>query len=383
MAWRVFFIGPMSEPFAEHIRKLQDYLVEHLKDRYGYATVSAAAGTVLKNAVGDTIHVLTPDRPSSLADIPTNVFHEIDSADLVIADLSGNRPAVVYELAMAHALGVETILVGGRETQTFYFSQIRFHEVNFELEPVSSKTLRQAIDLWMTTRLKLRVAENPFQNFYRAPLLDISAASGLATGFYDNFARPILVHGKIVERRLTRRWLGWGPRRNDESTRDLKGLIVLHPEELTAEIPNVETNLERVLNEEFPGEVLRGRPNHLFIRVTPESSKGSKDKQTNEESRIPFFLVKDYVIDIPRTMFSLKLSHRLRRLSKWRDRETLLDQNMQDVLIECFFDNLKELIRLDRTIQERGIGFHIGKAEELGEIIRTGKSRTFPSLRGN
>ena len=41
--------------------------------------------------------------------------------------------------------------------------------------------------------------ENPLHDFYEAPLLDISSASGLAAGFYANFARPILDGGFIVD----------------------------------------------------------------------------------------------------------------------------------------------------------------------------------------
>ena len=283
MEWRVFFIGPTAEPYADHIPKLYDYLVGHVKDKHGYEAVEvgSAAGTVLKNRDGDTIAVFTPEEPSSLADIPTNVFHQIDNADLVIADLSGNRPAVVYELAMAHALGVETILVGSRETSTFYFSHIRLNMVDFQSDPLVSETLALDIDLWMTARLKLRIAQNPFHAFYRAPLLDISPASGLAAGFYDNFARPILMDGKIVERRRSRRWFGLGSRREDETIRDLRGLIVLRPESLMTEIPAVERILEHVLIGSFGGDVLRGRPNQLFIRVSPHRPSSAK-----EESRI-------------------------------------------------------------------------------------------------
>lgn len=85
--------------------------------------------------------------------------------------------------------------------------------------------------------------------------------------------------------------------------------------------------------------------------------------------------MRNYVIDIPRTIFSLKLSRCLGRLREVRSLEGLLDHNMEHVLIECFFENLKRLILADPTI--KGIGFHVGRVDELEEIIRTGKSRTF------
>ena len=84
-----------------------------------------------------------------------------------------------------------------------------------------------------------------------------------------------------------------------------------------------------------------------------------------------------YVIDIPRTIFSLKLSRRLGRLAEVPKIAMALDENMQYILIEEFFDNLRRFIRADRTIQARGIEFHVGTADEMTEIIRTGKSETF------
>ncbi len=363
MEWRVFVIGPMSKRFPNHIEKLHEFFADDLVKHHGCERVgmSAEGGLVLKNGK-DTVVAFTPRKRYLRADIPTNVFHQIDNADLIIADLSGNRPPVVYELAMAHALGVDTILVGGRTTQTFYFSQIHFHGVDFSEDPITSESLSQDIDLWMRTRRKLRAAQNPLQAFYGAPLLDISAASGLAAGFYDNFARPILVGGEIVQRRRTPTWLGLGPRREYETTRSVKGLIVLRPESLTAEIPEIEADLAEVLNRNFGAEVLKGKPNHLFIRVRRQSISGTED-----ESRIPFFLVGDYVIDIPRTIFSLKLSRRLGRLLEVRDADVLLDHGMQHVLIECFLHNLQRLIQSDRST--KGKLFRIATADELPAVI--------------
>jgi hypothetical protein len=296
--------------------------------------------------------VVTPVEEASPGSIPTNVFHQIDNADLIIADLTGNRPAVVYELALAHALGVETILVGGSKTEMFYVSQIRFNRFDFRAAQAVSEDLNRMIDGWVKTPKKHRAVSNPFNDFYGAPLVDISAASGLAAGFYDNFARPILTDGVIVEALSDK-----------ETTRPLKGLLVLRPDSLAAEIPRVESDLRTSLDKSFPEEVRRGTPNQLFIRVGPK-----------EGSRIPFFLIRDYVIDIPRTMFSMKLSHRLKRLKDRRAPDRVLD-NMQHVLIECFFENLRKLIKDDRTIQAKEIAFHIGTPKELTRIIKKTRRR--------
>lgn len=371
MEWRVFFIGPMSQPYGDHLEKLRRYFTDRLisRHRYQIAENSELGGVVLVKE-DDRITAIVPEEQGLSADIPTNVFHEIDNADLLIADLSGDRTAVVYELAMAHALGVDTILVGEPKTPSFYFSQIRFSPLDFNADPLESRTLGHDIDLWLKTRLKQRGGNNPFHNFYGAPLLDVSAASGLAAGYYENFAGPVLVHGEIVERSTVPRWFGLrrSPR---EEVRPLKGLVVLRPESLNASIRETETELTRILEQALPGLTARGNADQLFIALgrSPALARGSRGKSATGNVRTPFFVVKDYAIDIPRTIYSLKLSRRLKRMVPLKISRNL-DLNMQHVLIECFFSQLKMLVEDDSHIRERGTKLYDGTKGDLPEILR-------------
>ena len=137
---------------------------------------------------GERVEVYTPSESLTTDDIPHDVFHQIDNADLIIADLSGNRGAVVYELAFAHALGIVTILVSRPADEIFFYSKMyHLNRVDFRADPLIGPSLDKAIDSWVRTRRKLHIAPNPLHKFYEAPLLDISAASGLAAGFYSNF----------------------------------------------------------------------------------------------------------------------------------------------------------------------------------------------------
>ena len=82
--------------------------------------------------------------------------------------------------------------------------------------------------------------------------------------------------------------------RQGESTRPLRGMIVIRPKLLDLSISDVESEVQD------PG---RGVPRP--IRLGEKCKHIHQDK--HEHPRPFFFLIDDYVIDVPRTMFSLLL----------------------------------------------------------------------------
>jgi hypothetical protein len=381
MEWRIFFIGPMgsapveaggssalNDDIGAHLPKLMKHLVDYLQNKQGYTLEGEQKHTLTE---GDTISsislvkdeekitILTPFDLYGPGDIPSNVFDAIDDSDLIIADLSGNKPAVIYELAFAHALGIRTIVVGGPNERSFYFSQTRFAEVDFTANPISSTDLNGHINDWVKNKNKRFDSPNPLTDFYGAPLPDISAAAGLGASFYDNFARPILTDGNIVEKKPD----------GSEDIRPLKGLIVIRPENFDQRIKQVEEALLKELNDKFQGpklakkkkkEIKRGKRGEIFI-------------QTKEGERTQFFLVDDWIIDVPRAMFSLALSPRLERSSNSKKNKSLR-HNMERVLIERFFEAIKKHLVKERSIIGEEEKFHYGSIEEIPKIIETGKS---------
>lgn len=369
MEWRIFFIGPMgkeeSVDYSEHLPMLHAHIVDHLmSEKHGYTRENKDSlkkkvwknerreGTWLKKGT-EKITTITPFALYGAGAIPENVFDTIDDSDLIIADLSGNKPSVIYELAFAHALGIRTIIVGSSQEVSYYFSQSKITDIQFQPNQISSASLDKEIDRWLEDKTKRFNSKNPLTEFYGAPLPDISAATGLAAGFYDNFARPILASGEIVERMPD----------GSEEVRELKGLIVLHPENFEQKIGQVEKNLRDKLESSFSGGVKRGRRGELVI-------------QTKDGERIPTFLVEDYMIDVPRTMFSLALSPRLERSTKSKKAKSLRE-NMERVLVGRFFETVKDFLVEDRYIEEEEEKFHYGTIEEIPEIIKTGKSKTW------
>lgn len=370
MEWRIFFIGPMSAvtttvqsdgkifeeitDYSSHIPRLHSFLVSHLVERQYAQTDGDLTTNASLEKDDDTILTITPAALYGAGAIPANVFDAMDDSDLIIADLSGNRPPVIYELAFAHALGIRTILVGGPKERSFYFSQYRFVGLDFKTEQISSEDFSKEIDRWLKDRNKLFNSPNPLTDFYQAPLPDISAAAGLAAGFYDNFARPILTSGKIVDNTG-----------ESESSRKLKGLIVLRPDNFDKRINTIEKELEKILLTHFPeDEVKRGKRGVLTVET-------DKDGE-----RVPFFLVSDYMIDIPRTMFSLSLSRRLERTSETQKGKSQR-HNLQRVLINRFFESVKHHLSKDRNIEEEQEKFHFGSIGDIPDIIKTGNSNSW------
>jgi len=371
--WRIFFIGPMgSEPsstsgegtgktvsYREHLPKLHKYIVDYLKKEHGYLETKEKQHQLTKGDLVDSvtlrmgrgrkedkITILNPFNLYGMNDIPANVFDAIDDSDLVVVDLSGDKPAVAYELAFAHALGIETILVTEHSDINFYLKQIRYFCIDFDSISISSSELNNAIDTWLTNRNKRFDSQNPLTKFYGAPLPDISAAVGLAAGFFNNFVRPILTSGEVVQREKTSK------RKIKEEVRKLNGFIVFRPENFAETIEEVEEKLAKSMQKAYPNELMRGAPNKLFIK-------------TSEGARTAFFIVKDYLIDIPRTMFSLDLSPRLKRIK----RKGSLRSNMERILIERFFEAIKMYLDEENSTKPKRKLFHYGSLEEIPEII--------------
>jgi hypothetical protein len=57
------------------------------------------------------LKLVRADRQLAAHGVVDQVFHDIASSDLVVADLTGNNPNVYYEIGLAHALGAETLLL--------------------------------------------------------------------------------------------------------------------------------------------------------------------------------------------------------------------------------------------------------------------------------
>lgn len=198
--FQVFIIGPIvARDTRPAWRRGLDTLAGRRREKYEehIANIEAAARGALRalDFSDDQFEVAGPVTRGG--NIVENVFAKIDDADFAIADISTLSPNVFYELAFINALGTPVVLLhlaGG--AIPFYW---RNESVVF-LETYSPENIqRELVDIWrryFDDREPAQIANNLMTRFYGAPLVDVSAASGVAVGFFENFAKPVLAEGQ-------------------------------------------------------------------------------------------------------------------------------------------------------------------------------------------
>lgn len=351
MSLQVFVIGPMvprgdgaGAPHT-HTLALRDGVRRHLEAR----------------GRGD-IAVRVPDAQSG-SGIVTDVFRKIDSADLVVADLSGAcpvsprcpvaegatgtcprchepRPNVMYEIAFAHALGLPMILVTGAadaEGVPFYLKQSRVAFAEAMETEALARALAPGLDAWLGAGDDL--TRNPLKDFYGAAVVDISAAAGLAAGYFESYVVPIMRDAILA----------------DEPA--CSGILVVLPERLDSREVDLRRT-RRMLEETFgAGAVARDRDIPLV--------RGRRD--------CPFF-VDGVAIDLPRTLYTLTRSPRYRRMLDYTRAvpdEAAVVERMERSLVAAFADSLPALARGEPGVSAASLDCApIGDADALAKAVR-------------
>jgi hypothetical protein len=146
--------------------------------------------------------VITPDRPQA-GQIMRQVMAFLDRADLVVADLTGSNPSVMYELAIRHCIGLPTLMVRHAKagdlnppelSVAFDLRHYRHQELDLD-DPVAARkalqaTLETTLGLGEQSYALKAVADNPVTEFYKDwPLIEASPAAGLALGYYINLVK--------------------------------------------------------------------------------------------------------------------------------------------------------------------------------------------------
>jgi hypothetical protein len=374
MEWRIFFVGPMQESTqvraeagsraepttsTDHFSQMVAAVVDELRDHgYAPATVGehrltggvAVPSLVLTRAGdGDRVTLIQPHDLFGPHSIHTNVFDAIDDADLVIADLTGLRPAVVYELALAHALGIWTLLLGSESDgqQMFYLKGYRHAVVTFGDADIRSAEFTTAFATWLVQRNKRFDSGNPFTDFYGAPIPDVSAASGLANGYYENFLSRVLAAGAEVVDRSD------GPA---ERRGPVAGVLVVRPPGLH-DLDDIVDSTGDILERAFGDRFRRGKRGSVFV-----DTNGHGDRTCE-------FVVDDWLIDVPRTVLSLERSPRLKRTAG-RVERTEAHDHLSENLIERFLEVARSALDADRDIRRKKERFFYGSPAEIVNYLQ-------------
>jgi len=167
-----FFVGPMS---SDAERSRMDDIAHRL-----LTPILAPLG----------YRIVLPDDPLGSANIFDAIMQHIDTADLMIADLTGDNPNVYYELAIRHSLGLPYVLISQRPPR-FDISQLR--AVIYDDQALNDAQTVARLTQMLHARHHEVITQgdvnNPITNFYGVPLAEVSPASGLGLGYFRNFVR--------------------------------------------------------------------------------------------------------------------------------------------------------------------------------------------------
>lgn len=303
--------------FNDHIKNIKEAAEQCFKDLQGEFP-----------AVNVVLH--TPD-VDEFGSIPDTVFNMISFAELGILDLSANSPSVMYELTLMHALGIPIIPVHLRGKVKERNGKLPFylqHEYCLIVDNYRIPTLVEGLRAKIRAGLQLKILggegnNNPLTRYFGVPLVDASASTGLATGYFHNFIQHLIHQSDNVV----------------DKNSELKSVVVLKPETLddTARLRKKVEDLAAKLE--------------LEIELV-----GAKDGKVYEDPKhvrgqMVIFKLGSYIFDTPAPLLAQKSSPMHTKLARMlkeafgprRDEIEVIFQKRQADMIDKFFSTLLSL----------------------------------------
>lgn len=195
MTYNLLVLGPMQHRVGDDvIRQSNTKRIGEILDQMSQAlSVSGIK----------PFRVVTPESPNETAIIEL-VMNEIEEADLVVLDLTGNRPSVAYEAGIVHALGIPHIFVTEDEDTSFCFSSgrvVRGLCIQADFNPANPAPSQG--ELWgrLTTFLsgadaRTSMAGNILTSHFEGlPIADLAGPAGMAASYYTNAVKCFVQPG--------------------------------------------------------------------------------------------------------------------------------------------------------------------------------------------
>lgn len=237
-----------------------------------------------------TVRVYTPELDDA-GMITSRVFGLLDTAELGIMDVSAGSASVMYELAMLHALGTPTIPVLFSNSKSPYYLKETYQARvdSFEEGHLYEKLRAMVRTVVVGGGLGSDPAMNPMTTYYGLPMVDISASTGLATGYFHNFLRHVLKSNGSVF---------------DFVDSSVEKLIVIRPQSL-AEAEGLKQATERRLRSQG-------------IEVEYIGEKDGKVYEDREQARgqILIYRAGRFLFDAPTPLAAQEKSPRMKRIRK-------------------------------------------------------------------
>lgn len=193
----ILVLGPMGDEHAAPSTVQISKAVERL------LAEDELSGLLKANQV--TRHRIHVPEGQNESEIVHNILSLLDTADLVLFDLTPkvsqpDRANVFYELALVQALGIPVVLLvkSGVEVPFYARTATQYRVADFEIETLANalrSPLREFLD-WQNRSVSF--TNDRVSQFYGLPVVDISAAVGLATGYYYNFLSRLITEGGFL-----------------------------------------------------------------------------------------------------------------------------------------------------------------------------------------
>jgi nucleoside 2-deoxyribosyltransferase len=215
-----------------------------------------------------------------------NVLRHLDTADLIVFNLNQkqsnpDRANVFYELGLVHSLGIPCFLVvqEGVEVPFYVQGTTQYRVLDFAPETLVDALRDPLADFLDTDKSLTNFINDRVTQFYGLPVVDISAAVGLATGYYENFLSRLLTESGFLS----------------EHSDFIKAVVYVRPTSIRSTYQEDFQQLQRVLAQEG-------------LRL---ERKQLQPPKTDNKGPIWFEHVDGIILDVPRTIYPLRRSPRL------------------------------------------------------------------------
>lgn len=311
---KLFFVGPHNVPRYGLIR---DYIRR-------VAAIISVDGTL-------DVLVITPTQNLRADRFNDWIFGQIDTCDLLVADLTGFNPNVVYEVAFAHSLGVPCAYLRFDTADQASANDIQ-HYLKFSLIPnVTEAELASGRNNDLDRQLeglfpgRPESVETILSDYYTGvPPVDSEFVRGLAEGYWRNFLKNVLRYDPDQEFAASQSDPN-GPK-SDYRKHSIRILI---PDTFERPDADVKRAAERVF----------GRSS---VKLSSNSMAREQSISNAETSGEPFFF------DIPTTLLTITQSSKYMKVDR-ADYFDIYDRDrLTDRMARRFAASLLQLIRNNR-----------------------------------
>lgn len=297
------------------------------------------------------VSIISPEQNPSSDRFNDWIFAQIDTCDLLVADVTGFNPNVIYEVAFAHTLGVPCAYLRFGKTDGTDEEEIK-HYFKFALLPtVTEDQLEAGRNSDFDGQLEALFdgkpvsGENILSDYYLGVSpVDSEFVRGLVTGYWRNFLERFLYedlgHGKPLQKPsayakfkqfLVKKVFGRHPTIVSPSLR------ILIPDTFELSDADVRRAAENRLGKDK-------RPINRDENGRPLGNSMGREFTVNyaEKAEAPFFF------DIPTTLLTITQSSKYLKVDKAHYFDEVDRDRLTDRLARRFAAALWELIRANR-----------------------------------